>query len=104
MTEALLPPPTLQTDHHATHADPHAEITRPAPPAPRLRWWQFALLLVLLGGTFGGLFYAGWMPRVHQNALLAHESDEIRTALPRVLVTTPKLAPHDSIAMLPGDV
>ena len=104
MTEALLPPPTLQTESPGTHASPHAETVRSTPPAPRLRWWQFGLLLVALGSTLGGLFYAGWMPRVHQNALLAHESEEIRTALPRVLVMTPKLAPHDSIAMLPGDV
>ena len=104
MTEALLPPPTLQTESRGTHASSHAETVLSTPPAPRLRWWQIGLLLVALGSTLGGLFYAGWMPRVHQNTLLAHESEEIRTALPRVLVMTPKLAPHDSIAMLPGDV
>ena len=83
--------------------DPHPDASRP-PAIPRLRWWQIGLALIAISCSGGGLFYLGWQPRVLQNAVLAHESEHARTALPRVQVAKPGFSPLEMETLLPGDV
>lgn len=72
--------------------------------APAFRWWQGLLLVGILGGGLGGLYYLGWQPRATRHAELAQEVHRRKTSLPKVLVVAPRLSSADSETVLPGDV
>ncbi len=81
----------------------HDEIGSP-PPVPHPR--PFALLL-LAGCTIAilvGLFLFGLLPRLHQEGILDRDAEQIKTALPRVMVVNPRQSAAVVEVQLPGDV
>ncbi len=90
-------------EHPAVHGG-HDDDPQFMPPPPKLRWWQGLLLLALIGGTIGGLYYVGREPRVARQQVLAHEVQRLKTTLPKVQVIAPRRSPAEAETVLPGDV
>lgn len=93
--------------HRPVHTEPnhghHDEIDLKR---PTKTWSATSLILTILvaGAGFGGLFMAGSVPRHHSNAVLAQESERVKSSRPRVRVMNPRQSPAITEAMLPGDV
>ncbi|WP_010583042.1 efflux RND transporter periplasmic adaptor subunit [Schlesneria paludicola] len=98
--------------HRPLHTEPsraepsHEHHDEPELKRPTKTWSAASLILTILiaAAGFGGLFLLGSVPRHHSNAVLAEESDRVKTSRPRVRVMTPRQSPAITEAMLPGDV
>jgi RND family efflux transporter MFP subunit len=102
-------PPAADNAGDAAQHDPqprkqeHDEIGSP-PPAPHPRRVALLLLAVCTIAIFVALFLFGLLPRLHQDAILDRDSEQIKTALPRVGVVRPRQSPAEVEVQLPGDV
>jgi RND family efflux transporter MFP subunit len=76
--------------------------TPPAP--PKLRWWSWALLILLAPGTAAGLFVVGWIPRARQERHLQEQAARVKNAPPLVVAVLPRRAAASAVMQLPGDV
>ena len=98
-----------------TTANLVADPERAAPPAqapapaaartrPRNRILPAAALLLAVGATLGGLYYAGMLPRRERRAALNAEAAEALASRPRVNVGAPYRKDKPSDLTLPGEI
>lgn len=79
------------------------EAGTPAP-VPRVPLWGITLMLLLLVAAITGIFFLGWLPKVRQHQVLAHETHQRATAPPTVEFMRPYPAKAMTETRLPGEI